>query len=212
VSEVRDTGKAPRTTLTRPLGASTKNTPAAWTQRANTAREPWEACGWSRESQQARFAKILDALDPQQDTTLLDYGCGTGQLLDVVDSRLHLRYIGFDWSMGMLNRARDAHQKMRFDEAQWTTMLRDGQTWDYVVCCGTFNLADNWSKAQTWALLRMLWARTTRAMAVSLYTGHDPACIRYVPSEVATTAGALAHSFTVERGYLPNDILLVLRR
>lgn len=188
------------------------NTPAAWTRRANEAAHPWEACGWSRESQAARFAKIVAELDPSGPATLLDYGCGTGQLLDALPADRSLKYVGFDWSMGMLNRARDAHQRYPFGAAQWTTMLRDGATWEYVVCCGTFNLADNWSKAQTWGLVRMLWARTTRAMAVSLYTGHDPACIRYVPSEVATTAAALSHEFTLERGYLPNDLLLVLRR
>lgn len=186
--------------------ATFENTPAAWTRRANESETPWEACGWSRDSQEARFMKIRDSLLPRftRDVSILDYGCGTGGLSEHFEE---CDYLGYDWSLGMISRARGEHPR-----AEFTTMLRDGDTWDFVVCCGTFNLADNWSKAETWALMRMLWNRTRRAMAVSLYCGNDPACIRYAPSEAATTAGVMAHKFTIERGYLPNDLLVVMRR
>jgi SAM-dependent methyltransferase len=182
------------------------NSPAAWSRRAVEHVEPWAAAGWSRESQPVRFQTIRDALAPRYNTklTVLDYGCGPGAMESYFGE---MDYLGFDWSLGMVERARREHQGTKF-----TTMLRDGDTWDLVVCCGTFNLRDNWSKARTWALVRMLWARTTRAMAVSLYCGTDPACLRYDPSEVARLAGELSPSFSVERGYLPNDLLMVLRR
>lgn len=185
------------------------NSPAAWTRRASVV-EPWAAAGWSRESQDARFEAILAALRPGVTETTLDYGCGPGALYAYAPHCFgwsRANYIGFDWSLGMVERAKREHPG-----AQFTTMLRDGDTWDLVVCCGTFNLRDNWSKLRTWALLRMLWNRCTRAMAVSLYCGTDPACLRYEPSEVARLAGELSPSFSVERGYLPNDLLLVLRR
>lgn len=208
-----DLPDAPVSTIRR-LGTSTENTPAAWTRRAQSAREPWTACGWSRESQATRFQVILGSLGIGPYCSLLDYGCGTGDFYGALNeyaSRRYLGweidYLGFDWSLGMTERARREHL-----DAEFTTMLRDGDTWDYVVCCGTFNLKDNWSKAQTWALMRMLWNRCKVAMAVSLYAGSDPACIRYVPSEVATTAGVLSQKFSLERGYLPNDLLVVLRR
>ena len=180
------------------------NSPAAWTSRAALA-EPWAAAGWSRESQWARFDAILVGLHDPMRGTLLDYGCGPGDLSEHLSSRV--KYLGFDWSLGMVERAKREHPG-----AEFTTMLRDGDTWDLVVCCGTFNLRDAWSKARTWALVRMLWNRCGRAMAVSLYCGTDPACLRYDPSEVARLAGELAPGFSVERGYLPNDLLMVLRR
>ena len=190
------------------------NSPAAWSRRAVEHAEPWAAAGWSRESQGTRFAAILEALRPGPSESMLDYGCGAGALAGTRNQWLSQypgpwgsSYLGFDWSLGMVERAKREHPG-----AEFTTMLRDGDTWDLVVCCGTFNLRDNWSKARTWALVRMLWARTTRAMAVSLYCGTDPACLRYEPSEVARVAGELAPSFSVERGYLPNDLLMVLRR
>jgi SAM-dependent methyltransferase len=147
---------------------------------------------------------------------MLDYGCGPGNLSGARNAWFSQRagcsgwgedYLGFDWSLGMVERAKREHP-----DAEFTTMLRDGDTWDLVVCCGTFNLRDGWSKQRTWALVRMLWNRCDRAMAVSLYCGTDPACLRYEPSEVARLAGELSPSFSVERGYLPNDLLMVLRR
>jgi SAM-dependent methyltransferase len=183
---------------------SCENSPAAWTRRAATP-EPWAAAGWSRESQAIRHDVILDVLDMQPGETLLDYGCGPGALCDKVPYQRG--YVGFDWSLGMIQRA-----KTEQPLGEFTTMLRDGDTWDLVVCCGTFNLRDAWSKLRTWALVRMLWNRCDRAMAVSLYCGTDPACLRYEPSEVARLAGELSPSFSVERGYLPNDLLMVLRR
>lgn len=155
---------------------------------------------------------ILGALRPRDGETFLDYGCGPGALyaetyyLNAVENS-KTRYLGFDWSLGMVERAKREHPG-----AEFTTMLRDGDTWDLVVCCGTFNLRDNWSKLRTWAMVRMLWNRCARAMAVSLYCGTDPACLRYEPSEVARLAGELSPSFSVERGYLKNDLLVVLRR
>jgi SAM-dependent methyltransferase len=183
-----------------------ENTPAAWTRRATERPEPWAAAGWSRESQQARFRAIRAAIHPtfSRSTSVLDYGCGTGAMYDTFSE---CDYLGFDWSLGMVERARREHPGVEF-----TSMLRDGDTWDYIVCCGCFNLRDNWSMAQTWALLGMLWNRCNRAMAVSLYHGTDPACIRYLASDVAIQAQAMSHKFTIERGYLPNDILLVVRR
>jgi SAM-dependent methyltransferase len=166
--------------------------------------EPWAAAGWTRGSQGIRFDKILCELDPRNGEKLLDYGCGPGTLSGFINQG---EYLGFDWSLGMVERAKREHPGSEF-----TTMLRDGATWDLIVCCGTFNLRDAWSKQRTWALVRMLWNRCDRAMAVSLYCGTDPACLRYEPSEVARLAGELSPSFSVERGYLPNDLLMVMRR
>lgn len=185
-----------------------ENTPTAWTRRAQEIAEPWAATGWSERSQRIRHERIVQALNPRPGESLLDYGCGTGALAGHVRLPMfNVNYIGFDWSLGMVERARREHP-----DAAFTTQLRDGETWDLVVCCGTFNLRDNWSRAQTWALVRMLFARTRRAMAVSLYHGRDSACIHYGPSEAATVGQYIAHDFSVERGYLPNDVLLVLRK
>ena len=159
----------------------------------------------SRNAKYPMFPELMDLYGDHAGEVLLDYGCGPGDLSEHLSSRV--KYLGFDWSLGMVERAKREHPG-----AEFTTMLRDGDTWDLVVCCGTFNLRDAWSKARTWALVRMLWNRCGRAMAVSLYCGTDPACLRYDPSEVARLAGELAPGFSVERGYLPNDLLMVLRR
>ncbi len=184
-------------------GARPSNTPAAWSARA-AIETPWGAGGMSEHGQQARHQVVLGRLAPQPGETLLDYGCGTGQLAERLPA--DVGYLGFDWADGLVERAgrEHAHRVFTTIEPDWPFRL--------IACIGPFNLPDGWSKADTWETIRRLWGICTRAMAVSLYAGDDERNIRYLPSEIAATAAALTHSFTVERGYLPNDLLMVLRR
>ena len=83
-----------------------ENTPAAWSVRAETPAH-WEACLWSREGQRARFQSVLAELEPMPGETLLDFGCGTGQLSEHVGGQV--RYVGYDSAPGMVARARTDH-------------------------------------------------------------------------------------------------------
>ena len=181
----------------------TANTPAAWTARAETAPSPWEACGWSEQSQRARLDKVVEALNPRPGETLLDWGCGTGELA----SRLaaEIRYVGFDWSEGMVTRASRSHPGRAFQT--WEPRGR----FDLVACVGALNLPGGWSKEMTWATLRRLWDNCGRAMAVSLYAGSDTSCLIYTDAECKTFACGESFYRRVER-WRPNDILVVLER
>ncbi|HEX4521648.1 MAG TPA: class I SAM-dependent methyltransferase [Gaiellaceae bacterium] len=177
------------------------NTPAAWSSRA--AKPPLEAVGWTASGQTDRFDAVMKALDPKSGDTLLDFGCGLGDLADWVED--DVAYHGCDWAHAMVNRAQAAHPDRKFHH------VKPGRMFDLVAVIGTFNLADNWSKALTFQTLRGLWDGCERVMAVSVYHGTDPRCIRYEPADLATFAAGEARSFTVER-YRSNDLLLVMRR
>lgn len=182
------------------------NTPEAWSLRAETEFDPWAACGWSQQSQSARFGKILDALKPTPPEWLLDWGCGTGDLAGLLPKGVG--YLGFDWAAGMIDRANREYGGVtrRFRDREPCDM-----TFDLVACVGPFNLPDGWSKELTWSTIRRLYDGCRRAMAVSLYAGADGRCLIYTEDEVRRHMGGLAHDVRIER-WRRNDILATVHR
>lgn len=182
------------------------NSPAAWSDRADTAMTEHEACLWSEHGQITRLATVARELRARADKgdRVLDYGCGTGRLVDLLDHDLD--YVGYDWAPGMRDRAKRTRPEYLFVSEPPTAQF------DHIVIVGAFNLRDGWSKAETWATLERLWTQTRKTLIVSAYWGNDSRCIRYMPSELAQFANAKAKSWRLEYGYLPNDLLLVLAR
>jgi SAM-dependent methyltransferase len=180
--------------------ATVENTPLAWSERAESALEPWAACGWSVSGQQRRIAKAVELLQLRPGESLLDFGCGTGQLSEHLPAGIE--YLGYDWASGMVDRARREHPRN-------FTYLEPSGVFDAVVCVGTFNLPG--SVEETWATLRRLWSSARRALLVSLYAGVDPVCLRYGPAETAAFAQTLTSSWLLER-HMPNDLMLLVRR
>ena len=180
------------------------NTPTAWDERAQ-APSAWQAALWSERGQTQRFLAVLRALELQPGERLLDYGCGIGRFCEFLPEGVH--YQGFDWSEEMMKRARTQYPHGSF------IPLYPTAGFDHIVCIGTFNLADNWSREQTWGKLEELWKMARSTLVVSLYRGEDPDSLRYDPVSAAVFAETLGCTrCTIETGYLPNDLLLVLRR
>jgi SAM-dependent methyltransferase len=182
------------------------NTPEAWTERAREAETSAGAALWSEAGQRERFAAVLAALDPRPGETLLDYGCGTAALSELLP--VGVEYVGCDWSRGMIERARREHPSREL-------LLRgDFPTApvDLAVVVGTFNLDNGWAKSQTWDALGRLWSLCRRALAACLYAGDDPDCLVYTQAEVeAFAAETDAARFAVTQPR-PNDLLLLLER
>ncbi len=184
-----------------------ENTPAAWSERALHAATSAEAAMWSEGGQTRRFLAALRLLSLRADDTLLDYGCGTGRFCEFLPP--DVLYYGHDTSPQMLERMTDEHPRATPMEA-----LVDGVYFDHVVAIGCFNLADNWSKEQTFKALWNLWTfNTRRSLLVSLYRGTDPSCIRYEPEDAAEFARRLAATFfVIDCVYAENDLTLAVYR
>lgn len=182
-----------------------ENSPRAWSERAGRSTS-WEAALWSEGGQTRRFLAVLRHLQLRDGDSVLDYGCGTGRLCEFLPAGVS--YYGLDWSEQMRERVALDHPRARV-LAEVPDLL-----FDHVVCIGTFNLADGWSKEQTYAQLADLWAGyTRRTLVASLYRGHDPSCIRYEPEDLAEFARRLGcATFAIDAAYLENDLLLELRR
>jgi SAM-dependent methyltransferase len=90
----------------------------------------------SPESQQLRFAQLLNLIDDSRSFSVNDYGCGYGALVDYLEAvGFQYDYTGFDISEQMIARARELHPQSRFvtEESQ----LREA---DYTVASGIFNV------------------------------------------------------------------------
>lgn len=187
-----------------PVIAAPVNTPEAWSARAAGYELPWEAAGWSETSQRDRFGRILAALDPRPGERLLDFGCGTGELVTRLSPEVD--YLGFDTAAGMVERAAREHPGRSFQSWEPSAI-----SFDLVVVCGALNLPGGWCKQRTWATLRRLWDGTRRCLAASLYAGADEQCLIYAEEECERFASSESFRWRVER-WRPNDILLVLDR
>jgi len=185
------------------------NTPEAWSERAAAHENPWDAVGWSRNSQTKRFRAVLKHLDLRHDDTLLDFGCGTGEFAPwVEDSAFPVRYFGWDWAPGMVERARREHPHASFLDG-WAYAYE----FDHIVAIGVFNLHHNWSQLQTAETIDRLWRVTRRTLVVSLYRGDDEQCIHYTPSFLG---GIVERSrparFVIDASHLDNDVILRMSR
>lgn len=181
-----------------------ENTPAAWSTRAGCV-EPWTAALWSEQGQRDRFNAVLSHLELKRGDSLLDYGCGPGLLAEHVPADM---YVGCDWAAGMRDRARQEHQVPVLAPSELEPLL-----FDHVVCVGTFNLADGWSREQTFEKLAELWAlHARRSLVVSLYRGGDPSCIHYDPTTLVVWAQALAADRWSINCWRHNDVILALYR
>ena len=90
----------------------------------------------SPESQELRFAQLLNVVDYTRPFTVNDFGCGYGALVDYLEALgFYYEYTGFDISEEMVARARQLFPDSRFVNQQ--SELREA---DYTLASGIFNV------------------------------------------------------------------------
>jgi SAM-dependent methyltransferase len=92
----------------------------------------------SAEPQELRFAQLVKIVDPGQEFSIIDYGCGYGALADYL-RRLEYRflYLGYDMVEALVDSAREKHAD--FQNCQFFSSPEDLLESDYVVESGIFN-------------------------------------------------------------------------
>ncbi len=129
-----------------------------------------QALRWTDEGQTGRYrfiARILKKIKPE---TLLDFGCGLGDLYAYLRQEgISLNYTGIDINEKIIKRA-----KQRFPEKRFLCMDIEEQDFaerfDVVVACGVFNLRVAGIDESMKSCLKKLYSMTNKVMIVDLLT------------------------------------------
>ena len=104
----------------------------------------------SRAAQYNRFRELLKVVDFSQPFSIIDFGCGDGELVRFLQNmNADFQYFGFDVSNQMVETARKEFSGSK--NCLFSTELKDFPAADYTVASGIFNLKfdaedEDWKK------------------------------------------------------------------
>jgi SAM-dependent methyltransferase len=182
------------------------------------------AVRWAdRDTQEKRMIVLAEVGDLRR-AKVLDFGCGTGHLLQVL--REHFRfegeYVGYDLAEGMVAAARSKFPGARFERRD---ILSEGipEDFDYVLVSGTLNVrtADNWQLMTL--LLNRLFEHSRAALAFNLLSAYveytDPGLWYASPEKVfrfckeaLSPCVTLRHDYQLRPGVVPYEFTTYVRR
>jgi len=179
-------------------------------------REGSEVLGWSTPwSQEVRF-EALAAIGDLSGRTVLDVGCGRGDLCGWLRERYEgVMYRGVDLHAGMIDLARKAYPDAEFTVRD---VLEDDSVdeADYVVSSGLFALTVNVETEFVDAMLARMMALAREGVAVNFLSNRtpgpeDPRCRYSDPADILARAFRLTDHVTLKHDYKPNDFTIHLK-
>ena len=171
----------------------------------------------SEQSQRERFAVLCEVGD-LNGKSVLDVGCGFGDLLNFLQSRgiRPSQYLGIDCVDDILAVARQKYPAGRFENRELSAVAAD-ERFDYVFGSGIFFLeGENW-RDHVMTTIRQMYEHTREAVAVNFlsrfstnrdYHSHyvDPGELLTTLMDEITPVAELRHS------YRSNDLTVFLYR
>lgn len=95
--------------------------------------------GWSEKGQILRYKAITELL-PLNNSSVLDFGCGKGDLYGYLKKRgLNLQYTGMDINPELIRIAREKYPQATFRTIDLEKEELD-EKFDFIIICGVFNL------------------------------------------------------------------------
>ena len=178
----------------------------------------YKALGYGRRtSQEKRFAAAL-ALGSFHRRSLLDVGCGFGDLLAFLNARgVRPRYTGVDICPPMIERC-----KRRFRDSGARFFIGDALDWepagdesfDYVVASGIFGYAAKGTRARLRTTLEHLFCLAGIGLAVNFLSGctprRSPGRLYVYPWDMLQLALGMTPALRLDHAYLPNDFTLCM--
>ena len=176
---------------------------------------------WRDRETQERRMEILAEVGDLRTAKILDFGCGTGHLLDFLRrTRFSGEYVGYDLSSDMI-----ALATRKFPDARFETrdVLDSGlaEYFDYVLISGVFHIRVENSWDLLTETLRCLFTRTRRAIAfnaMSTYVDHfdrdqyyvSPTRIFQFCKEQLSPSVAVRHDYMLRPGTVPYEFTVYI--
>ena len=176
-----------------------------------------QAVRWTAEGQRLRHEAFCGMLGDLSGKTLLDFGCGKGDLFGFLRVRgSGVVYCGVDVNAGLVGLARSKHPGAEFlaldiEEAPFE------RRFDIVVACGVFNLRIGGIADTVRSTLPLLFDRCREALHANFLSArapqHDVELFYADPLELLGFAREeLSSSAVVREDLVPGDLFLTVRR
>ncbi len=133
-----------------------------------------EALRWTPQGQLRRYVTLAEISPDLTGSTVLDYGCGTGDLYRFLKRRgIDVRYTGVDINRNFIELARQKYPECEFRVMDISEDSLEGY-YDYIFICGVFNLLVPGVKEDLKEALVMLFKHCNKGLALSALSSHAP--------------------------------------
>lgn len=132
-----------------------------------------EAVRWSEKGQRSHYSWLLDIGD-LHDRQILDYGCGIGDLYGFLRKEgIRVKYTGTDINPRLIETARKKYPDADFKVLD---IAEDevGETFDYVLLCGVFNLKVPGLEDEVRLVLPKLFQTARIGLAFNALSSYNP--------------------------------------
>jgi SAM-dependent methyltransferase len=178
-------------------------------------------------SQEARFA-ILSEIGITPTSSILDFGCGLGDLLGFLRRAIGYRgrYVGYDLSPEVVRTAQAKYDAVGADARfEVRDIFKDPpvEDIDFTVICGTFNINFGDNGVYIRRVLSALFPRCRQGLALNLMSTYvdfqDPGLYYADPEEIfayckteLSSAVSLRHDYILKSGGIPFEFAVYIRR
>jgi len=186
--------------------------------RVDPDRPGFEIADWADAySQQARFQVLIDQLD-LKGRSLLDVGCGAGDLWTFLNSRkITVDYLGVDVVEKVIAEAQRRHPNGQFQSADLFGRgpSLDGP-FDIVYASGVFNLDSGRNRESLPGEIERLLTLTGITLMFNLLHARESRrygdCFYWDPDEVRHILKSFDCQWRIIDDYLPNDFTVIGRK
>lgn len=187
-----------------------------WNERTKKYGNNFEVVGWTEESQRKRFI-ALSQLGEFEGSSLMDVGCGRGDLLKFLTSAgINVDYTGYDLNKEMIKFCHNIYPAIAenfqvFDILESTPPRR----FDYATCIGVLNQVTSPESPEfASSFIERLYSLVDKAVAVSITSIHAPRktsdTFYFDPADMASRISKFTTKFKIDHSYLKNDFTIFL--
>ena len=175
--------------------------------------EGWAASAWASKENQELMFKCLTLVGDLSTGSILDVGCGQGDLYDYLQPE---DYTGIDISLQMIGRAIQKHPDVDF---QRKNLLEYEYMHDWVIVGGSFNLRIPETDQMTYLqkLVERAYSLAEKGLVFSVLSENTtpsenqwPQLFYYKPVEIFNMCLSLSKHVSIDHVTLPSQVMIYM--